>query len=463
MHSGEAIVDDDKAFRLYAGAGALLVALFRFVTIPRTFWEFDELLFAWGILDFDPRNHHPHPPGYPLVIGLGKAVNLVTGDPFNALVFLSFLSSVVGFVALAVCFRNITGEPRSAVLGSLLFALSPAMLVNGSLPMSDPPALLFLILAFMLASSFPEGATNRAALLFGVFCAASIGCRPQYAVSILPMFIFVIIRIGDWARARIALVSFTFTCLAWLSPLAGALGGVRELINYETRQAAYVAGHDASISRGARSAGDIVLRFVAHPWGPKWLALPVLFLAVIGAVRLARGKFVKAIPILIVMLVHMAFCFVSMDPADGVRYALPALIGVALMVSFSFSSLAEATQFEAAPAAFLALFVVGGFLYTREIILTRHRVSSPPLQAVAFARRNLPQRTILLYETALRPHAELLLGRFHPLPIDRGLQLYANRPDVPLYIFADGGSTASDVIRFSWPESDAYGKLTRDH
>jgi len=251
MRNGQDVLQDDRGFRLFAAAGVAVVALVGFLSLPRTFWEFDELLFAWGILDFDPRNHHPHPPGYPLLVGLGKAINLVAVDPFNALLFLSFLSTVTGFVALCFLFRNVLGESRAAVLGALVFAMSPAMLVNGMLPMSDPPALLFLILALALASTFPESLTNRRALLFGLFCAASIGCRPQYAVPILPMFFFVLGRSRDWPRIQIALATFTVTCLAWLVPLIDAVGGVSALVAFEKKQAAYVATHDASVSRGS--------------------------------------------------------------------------------------------------------------------------------------------------------------------------------------------------------------------
>jgi len=152
-----------------------------------------------------------------------------------------------------------------------------------------------------------------------------------------------------------------------------------------------------------------------------------------------------------------------MDPADAVRYALPSLIGVGLAVAAGFGSLIEATQFDLAPSMFVALFAVGSFLYVRPITGIRHRGISPPLQAVGWARGNLPSGSVVLYETSLRPHAEFLMGRFHPLPLERGLQLLANRPDVPLYAFADGGSPEPGAIRFAWPESDAYGKLTRDH
>src|SRR5206468_2081883 len=50
-------------------AGLAVVAAARLLTLPRTPWEYDEVLFVRGIERFDPLHHRPHPPGYPLVIG----------------------------------------------------------------------------------------------------------------------------------------------------------------------------------------------------------------------------------------------------------------------------------------------------------------------------------------------------------------------------------------------------------
>src|SRR5207248_4374324 len=62
-----------RTARLYEAAGALIVLLSRIYTMPRTFWESDELLFAGAVTTFDPWSSHPHPPGYPLYVGLGRS------------------------------------------------------------------------------------------------------------------------------------------------------------------------------------------------------------------------------------------------------------------------------------------------------------------------------------------------------------------------------------------------------
>src|SRR5437764_7357079 len=149
-------------------AAALVVLLSRVLTMPRTFWESDELLFAAGVRNFDPWSSHPHPPGYPLYIGLGKLFNLFTDDPFLALRALSIVSCVIGFLALSATFRQLLDDADLAVCGALLFYFSSAVLVHATVPLSDSPALMFIALMLWAATSFPDRASERSAIALGL-------------------------------------------------------------------------------------------------------------------------------------------------------------------------------------------------------------------------------------------------------------------------------------------------------
>src|SRR3954462_9697644 len=104
--------------------GALIVLVSRLMIMPRTFWESDELLFAAAVKNFDPWSSHPHPPGYPLYVGLGKLFNAFIGDPFLALRALSVVSCVIGFLALFATFRRLLDDVHLAMCGALLFYFS---------------------------------------------------------------------------------------------------------------------------------------------------------------------------------------------------------------------------------------------------------------------------------------------------------------------------------------------------
>jgi len=109
-----------------------------------------------------------------------------------------------------------------------------------------------------------------------------------------------------------------------------------------------------------------------------------------------------------------------------------------------------------------ALFAIGSWWYVKPIIGIRTKTPSPPFAASQYAAASFAPNAIVLYDGALKAHAEYLLQRFHPMPIEKGLAAFYDRGDVPLVQFVDGGSNAEEGRTFRWPPSDAYGKLTRN-
>src|SRR5436190_17781746 len=136
--------------------GAIVVLISRIATAPKTAWENDEFLFAEAVRKFDPSNYHPHPPGYPLYVLLGKAFVVVVHDPWRALVVLAIVAAPVGFIALARAFRNWIGDADLAVAAALLCYFSASMLVHGTLALSDGPAVAFVALALWAISVTPS-------------------------------------------------------------------------------------------------------------------------------------------------------------------------------------------------------------------------------------------------------------------------------------------------------------------
>ncbi len=442
--------------------GAAIVLVTRILTMPRTPWENDEFLFLEGVREFDPSKYHPHPPGFPLFILLGKAFDAVFGDPFRGLVALGVVSSVIGFVAMARTFRHWIGDANVAVSGALLFYFSASMLVHSTLAMSDGPAVMFVALALLAVSRMDPAITHdRNAIAFGLACSAAIGCRPQLVVPVIPLMIAGLVRLST-NRKRIAFVAaFGFLSLMWFLPLMDAAGGWSPLMAYETKQAAYFASHDAAMSRGAKSVGEIANRFLLHPWGTKYLTIPLLLCLLLGARRAWEVRR-ALLPAAIFTAVQFAFELASMDPADGPRYSLPAMIMVAFLVACGFEVIQNVAHLRAFPWIAAGIFAIGSFAYVRPIIAARTSGPSPVTAAAAYANGHFAPDTVILYELSLRPHAEYLLSKFKTMPIEPGLKEYFDRSNVPLVLFADGSSKQTEAHVFSWPASDAYGKITRN-
>ena len=427
--------------------------------MPRTFWEGDEPLFAAGVLRFDPWSSRPHPPGYPLYIGLGKFFALFA-DPFHALVTISIIASVVGFIALAIAFERMLDDDDLAICGALIFYFSSSMLVHGTLPLSDGPALMFVALMFWAATAFPDAATERRCIALGLAASAAIGVRPQLVVPVLPVFLFLLIWTRSTRKIAAGVISFAILSLAWFVPLMDAAGGWDKLMLWETRQASYVATHDAAMSRGAETTSVILSRFVAHPWGPKWIAIPLAFVALFGLYALARKPKKPLMAIAAFTIIEFIFAIYVMDPADGARYSLPHMIGFALVIAAGLDVIRRSAQMRAAPWIVVAVMAIASVAYTWPIIGTRAHQPSPPAAAAAYANAHFAPNTVIAYDLSLRPHAEYLLSRFASVSVDKALAQFYDRPNIPLVLFGDGGGSG---VSCSWPESDAYGKLTRNH
>jgi len=416
--------------KLLAAAALLAVAAIHFTTIPQTFWEYDEHLFAMGVERFEPLLHHPPPPGSPLFIAFAKVVAIFTNDVFDALIITSLLALVAGLIAFTGAFREISGSNATAVAAASLLYLSPAVLVSGTLPQSDAGALaLYGFAIWACARGNPIAA--------GIACAAAIGWRPQFSIAIVPMFFTYVVMQRAWR----AVVVFAIACLAWFIPLVVATGGPQAFWEWLFGQAAYYAAHDADLSRSGWSPAQLALRFAAHPWGPKWLAIPVLLLATYSSYKCYRS-YKSYAPLAVGCLVYLAFAIATMDPADAVRYAIPSLPLIALLAGRWWW--------------FVPLYALGAYWYASPVIRTRATSVAPPTAAIHWIEANVPRNAVVVYDAPLRPHAEHML---------RGWRTARSSDDMsaPMVLLADGERGDAKGVTFRWPDTDAYRKLTRQH
>jgi hypothetical protein len=447
--------------------GGALVLVSRILTAPRTPWENDEFLFAEAVRNFDPSRYHPHPPGFPLLVLIGKVFAWFVHDPWRALVVFSIIAAPIGFVAIARAFRNWIDDPNLAIFGALLYYFSASMLVHGTLALSDGPAMMFLGLALFAISS-PHGAEHdRNAIAIGIWTSAAIGTRPQLFVPIAPMLIIALLQMRTMRQRAACVIAFGLFSAMWFLPLVDAAGGFEATRLYETKQAAYVAAHDASVSRGGRSMAQLAVRFLFHPWGTKYVTLPLfacVFLGIAAFVRLLRRDKLRSTlwPLTAFTIVQLIFELGWMDPADAARYSLPVMILIALLAALGLDVVKRSVKIEATPAIVTAILAIATLVYVWPLVGSRTKVASPPAAAAAFANANLPLHSVIGYDVALKPHAEYLLPRFRVVPIEKAIAELYDRPDIPLYLFANGASSANGAHAFTWPASDAYEKLTRE-
>ena len=470
-----------------------MVAAARLLTLPASLWEYDEVLFVRGVERFEPLAYRPHPPGYPLLIGLGKVAAAIVGDPFRGLVALSVVLSLVGYLAAVDAFAAVWGEWRrsgssgdgsdavfAAVAGALLFSLSPPMLVYGPLALSDVPAVGFVALALAAGIRWLRRPTAMVpALVCGAAAAAAVGCRPQLALAVAPMLLVLIglvIRRGRAVEepqvlagaaagrsasalraACAAVVAFVAVATAWTVPLVVASGGLNQFAKLLRGQAGLVAANDASLARSRISASELLARFVVDPWGPRW-AVVVLALAALGVTLVVRQRRTAALPLLVFGAVDLAFALAVMNPPDAARYAIPSLLAVAFLAGGGGSALRALPWGRIAAPVLLAALLLGFASYTAPLLRQRTATLSPPVQAATWARAHLPEGTLVLYERELESYALELLPQWKRLPADGSLPCATRRL---VFLLGEGESAVPGAATFRWAEGPAWRSLTR--
>jgi hypothetical protein len=446
--------------------GAVLVLVSRILTAPRTPWENDEFLFAEAVKKFDPSRYHPHPPGFPLLVMIGKVFAWFVHDPWRALVVFSIIAAPIGFVAIARAFRNWIGDPNLAICGAVLYYFSASMLVHGTLALSDGPAMMFLGLTLLAISSPHDAEHDRNAIAIGIWASAAVGTRPQLLIPIAPMLIVALLQMRTMRQRAACVIAFGLLSVMWFLPLVDAAGGFEATRLYELKQAHYVAMHDASISRGGMTPGQLAVHFIFHPWGTKYVTLPLFVFVLLGLAgfeRLLRRDRARStlLPLVVFTIAQAVFELRYMDPADAARYSLPMMILIAFLAVLGLDVVRRSVKIDATPVIMTSILAIATLGYLWPLVVARAMVASPPAAAAAFANASLPANSTIGYDMALKPHAEYLLSRFHVVPIEKAMAELYDRPDVPLYLFANGASDGSGARVFTWPPSDAYEKLTR--
>ena len=86
---------------------ALFCAGTRFLAMARTLWDWDEALLCLGMRSYDVTLHHPHPPGFPVYIALGRIVQTIIPNEFRALQAVNLAAGMLVFPAIFFLAREL--------------------------------------------------------------------------------------------------------------------------------------------------------------------------------------------------------------------------------------------------------------------------------------------------------------------------------------------------------------------
>ena len=284
--------------------------------------DVDSVNFGLGVRQFDVAQHQPHPPGYPLFIGLAKVSTAVarslapadapyTWPEAHGIALWGAVFGALSVFPLFLFFRALDGHAWRAALAVAVTLATPLFWFNASRPLSDVPGLAVTVLAqALIVMAFARqqdarrgtdgAAVDRDALLasgrlfvLGAFVAGlAIGMRSQSAWLTTPLLVLVLVdRVGrDVAGALLGgTITYALGVALWVVPLMVLTDGPSGYLAAISSQAGEdLAGVDMLATNFTlRQLAMVLVRTFVYPWVTVPLAVAALVAAAAGAVAIA--------------------------------------------------------------------------------------------------------------------------------------------------------------------------------
>ena len=401
---------------------AIAVALTRWPALSKTLWDWDEALFALALRDYDVTLHHPHPPGFPLFIGLAKLIPL---DAFHALQCVTFIASLFVFPAAYWLARELRMTPFASIASGVLLAFFPNVWFYGGTAFSDVPSLVLVLAACALLL---RGRESDAALIAGaVLLAIATGFRPQ---NLLIGFVPALLALR--ARPRTALIgaclgiAIIFASYGSAARLSGGWSAYRDALAKHER---YIRETDSFLSAIRPGLVQVADDFFLRPYRAPLLNVVIAVLALAGLVRRRWMPVAIFGPFLL-------FAWLFLDFHSASRFSIGYMPLFALLAAEGIPSRGRVITL----AAVTALLVV----WTWPALRVVHESPSPPVAAIEAVRALHP--SIVYVDDRLAAHADLLLPDV-PREIVRVAPPFVDAPGAVL--LREGASNAANAKTFA--------------
>ena len=453
--------------RALVGAAFAVLALLRLATLAPDPWEWDEVLFMEGVRDgLDVRMNHPHAPGYPVFIRLGQGIHALGVEPFRATALAGAIGGYLSVLALYLLLRELGSRRRWALVGALLYALTPSVWLHGVRPLSDGLGAAAALFAGIFLVRAIAGRDGPSLVVAAVFTALAAGVRPQVGLALVPAAAVAATVVYRQSRSvRPLVLSFLagvlLSAAIWL-PVFRSSGGFGTWRHRFEDQMKYVTEFDSP------RAGDLAKpafwkRWWIDPVGHDGLAAAFLALAVAGAVL--GGRQAGLVLLVFVPVTALTLGVLSTTPAT--RYVLAFWAAPCALAAFALerASRRRAGRIAASAAAIvlLAAFAALGAPAVVEVA-SRQSPSVAAMRAVLAA--GVPARDVFVTEP-LRVHAREFFGsETHvvsetvPVAIPRGGVLVASdrRPfgEVPQSVFTFDAPLLARISRARYLRTEIF-------
>ena len=394
----------------HRGIAALLLAYAAVLLFfrPATPFEWDEVLYQRALDHYDVAAHAPHPPGAPLFIWVADALRVVVRDPQLAIQGTAVLASLLCLYLVYRLALRLGATAGAALAAVVILAVVPGFCFHSNVGLSDVPSTAGVVAAALACVAAVDDV--RRLPLAAAVTSLGLGVRPQVFPVLLPVGIAAVataVRGRHWKPlGRAFLAGVATSAAVWLPALL--LTGPRRYWEAVRWHAHYLATVESGLYFPRIPFHDVVHYWLVNPFGTGGIATVAGVLVVSGGVAWwATGRRRLVLVAGGSALVYLAIGACSMNALSAVRFALPAIPFLALLVAGNAVIRASWLRWPAAlvGVAYLALAVDWGM----PVYLLR-REPAPVWASLTWIKQHLdPRRTKLVIDGGYVPHLQYVL------------------------------------------------------
>ncbi len=218
------------SFCFVVALGALLVCS-RWFLAPRYLYYFDSVNFALALEEFDPAQHQPQPPGYPLFVVVTRVLHWLVPAPEQTFLLAGILVSAAAMLLLFKTAARLFSPPV-ALIAVLLLLFNPAFWLGGitnqvRVCLAAGSCAVALLAWRSLEPEAPARWLYATAAALGI----AAGFRPALLLLLFPLLLYAGLRARrsphQWLLAGLVL---TACVVPWAAFTIYASGGPRHFL-----------------------------------------------------------------------------------------------------------------------------------------------------------------------------------------------------------------------------------------
>lgn len=398
--------------------GASVALVFLYAAGIRSAFEWDEVLFARAVGNFDAAANSPHMPGYPVFVFATRIVALGVHDAVRAVQNTSLIAAVLAVVLVFFSAKKLGLNHPQALAAAAVLALCPCFLWFAGVGLSDAAGVLSscAVLWAILQREKPV----RWAVLTGVLAATAVGVRSQAIYLLVPMGAIAVIEWRGRTLLRVlsAAGAAIVTSLGIWIPAIIVTGPSRwwEAFVWQLK---WVRQEQMSgLALPFAPIWWIVQGWLIRPFGTPWLAAPFWILVFSGAgILWHAGKRRLVLYCLGLGLVSLLLAAASLDLRNGPRYILPSLLFFSFLIA---GGIGRTHWYEKLMTGATALFMIGSVVWILPGLTLRRSEPAPVMSILEQIGASIAAKdAVVFYEEKLWPHTNWMLERrgfeIHPM------------------------------------------------